>query len=44
VIVDVGLKAVSPAINDPATAVLAIDQLHRLVRLVGRRHLHDDAP
>jgi uncharacterized membrane protein len=33
----------SPAINDPTTAVLAIDQLHRLLRLVGRRHLHDDA-
>src|SRR3954463_6445343 len=43
VIVDVGIKALSPAINDPTTAVLAIDQLHRLLRLVGRRHLHDDA-
>jgi uncharacterized membrane protein len=42
VIVDVGVKALSPAINDPTTAVLAIDQLHRLLRLVGRRHLHDD--
>jgi uncharacterized membrane protein len=43
VIVDIGIKALSPAINDPTTAVLAIDQLHRLLRLVGRRHLHDDA-
>jgi uncharacterized membrane protein len=43
VIVDVAIKALSPAINDPTTAVLAIDQLHRLLRLVGRRHLHDDA-
>jgi len=43
VIVDVGIKALSPAINDPTTAVLAIDQLHRLLRLVGRRHLHDNA-
>src|SRR4051812_32280153 len=42
VIVDIGIKALSPAINDPTTAVLAIDQLHRLLRLVGRRHLHDD--
>ena len=42
VIVDVGIKALSPAINDPTTAVLAIDQLHRLLRLVGLRHLHDD--
>lgn len=43
VIVDVGVKALSAAINDPTTAVLAIDQLHRLLRIVGRRHLHDDA-
>jgi uncharacterized membrane protein len=42
VIVDVGIKALSKAINDPTTAVLAIDQLHRLLRLVGNRHLHDD--
>jgi uncharacterized membrane protein len=27
VIVDVGIKALSPAINDPTTAVLAIDQV-----------------
>ncbi len=26
----------------PTTAVLAIDQLHRLLRMVGQRHLHDD--
>ncbi len=43
VIVDVAVKALSKAINDPTTAVLAIDQLHRLLRLVGRRHLPDDA-
>ncbi len=42
VIVDVAIKALSKAINDPTTAVLALDQLHRLLRLVGRRHLHDD--
>ena len=30
----------SPAINDPTTAVLAIDQLHRLLRIVGERSLH----
>ena len=40
VIVDIGIKALSPAINDPTTAVMAIDQLHRLLGLVGRRHLH----
>jgi uncharacterized membrane protein len=41
VIVDIAIKALSKAINDPTTAVLAIDQLHRLLRGVGRRHLHD---
>jgi uncharacterized membrane protein len=43
VIVDVAVKALSQAINDPTTAVLALDQIHRLLRVVGRRHLHDDA-
>jgi len=42
VIVDIAIKALSAAINDPTTAVLSIDQLHRLLRAVGRRHLHDD--
>ena len=27
IVVDIALKALSPAINDPTTAVLAIDQL-----------------
>jgi uncharacterized membrane protein len=39
ILVDIGLKALSPAINDPTTAVLALDQLQRLLRAVGRRHL-----
>jgi uncharacterized membrane protein len=34
VIVDIAIKALSKAINDPTTAVLAIDQLHRLLRSV----------
>ena len=42
VIVDIAIKALSKAINDPTTAVLAIDQLHRLLRMVGKRHLRDD--
>jgi len=41
--VDIALKALSAAINDPTTAVLAIDQLHRLLRMVGLRHLRDEA-
>jgi len=39
ILVDIALKALSAAINDPTTAVLAIDQLHRLLRLVGKRSL-----
>jgi len=39
ILVDIAIKALSPAINDPTTAVLAIDQLHRLLRLVGLRHI-----
>lgn len=42
IIIDIALKALSPAINDPTTAVLAIDQLHRMLRLVGTRHLRTD--
>ncbi len=42
ILVDIALKALSPAINDPTTAVLAMDQIHRLLRFVGRRRLHDD--
>ena len=42
IVVDVGLKALSPAINDPTTAVLAMDQLHRMLRTVGKRHLRAD--
>ncbi len=42
IIVDIALKALSPAINDPTTAVLAIDQLHRLLRWVGKRNLRTD--
>jgi uncharacterized membrane protein len=42
VIVDVAIKALSTGINDPTTAVLAIDQLHRLLRIVGGRHLHEE--
>jgi uncharacterized membrane protein len=42
VIVDIAIKALSKAINDPTTAVLAIDQLHRLLRTVGKRALHDE--
>lgn len=39
IIVDIALKALSPAINDPTTAVLALDQIHNLLREVGLRRL-----
>jgi uncharacterized membrane protein len=41
IIIDIALRALSPAINDPTTAVLAIDQLNRLLRKVGKHHLSD---
>jgi uncharacterized membrane protein len=39
IMVDIASKALSPAINDPTTAVLALDQIHHLLREVGSRHL-----
>jgi len=42
IVVDIALRALSPAINDPTTAVLAIDQLHRLLRMVGKHYLRTD--
>ena len=42
IIVDIAIKALSPAINDPTTAVLGIDQLQRLLRSAGRRELRTD--
>ena len=39
IMVDIANKALSPAINDPTTAVLALDQIHRLLMYVGVRRL-----
>ncbi|HXZ50766.1 MAG TPA: DUF2254 domain-containing protein, partial [Burkholderiales bacterium] len=39
ILVDIAIKALSPAINDPTTAVVAIDQIHRLLRELGKREL-----
>ena len=36
ILVDIANKALSPGINDPTTAVLALDQIHRLLMYVGR--------
>lgn len=38
-LVDIAAKALSPAINDPTTAVLCLDQIHRLLRAAGTRYL-----
>lgn len=38
-LVDIAIKALSPAINDPTTAVQAIDQIEDLLRRLGRRDL-----
>jgi len=41
-IVDIASKGLSPAINDPTTAVLAIDRIHHLLRHVGGRSLDNE--
>src|SRR5262249_28073679 len=41
IIVDIANKGLSPAINAPTTAVLALDQIHHLLRNVGGRRLDD---
>jgi uncharacterized membrane protein len=38
-LVDVAIKALSPAVNDPTTAVQALDQIEDLLLRLGLRHL-----
>jgi uncharacterized membrane protein len=38
-LVDIAIKALSPAINDPTTAVQALDQIEDLLLRLGRGHL-----
>jgi uncharacterized membrane protein len=38
-LVDIGIKALSPAVNDPTTAVQALNQIEDLLRRLGTRHL-----
>lgn len=38
-LVDIAIRALSPAVNDPTTAVQAIDQIEDLLRRLGRRKL-----
>lgn len=37
-LVDVAERALSPGVNDPTTAVQAVDQIHDLLRSLARRH------
>jgi uncharacterized membrane protein len=41
ILVDIANKALSPAINDPTTAVLALDQIEHLLLVLGWRRLDD---
>jgi uncharacterized membrane protein len=40
-VVDIAIKALSPAINDPTTAVQALDQIEDLLLRLGQRRLHN---
>jgi uncharacterized membrane protein len=40
-LVDISERALSPAINDPTTAVQSIDRIEELMRLIVARPLHD---
>lgn len=39
VLVDIALRALSPAVNDPTTAVQAVDEIDSLLRQIGSRDL-----
>jgi uncharacterized membrane protein len=41
IMVDIAIRALSPAVNDPTTAVQVLDHLEDLLRLVGRTDLAD---
>jgi uncharacterized membrane protein len=42
-LVDIAIKALSPAVNDPSTAVQALDQIEDLLRRLGKRRLDSGA-
>ena len=41
ILVDIANKALSPAVNDPTTAVIALDQIDNLLLCLGRRRLDE---
>jgi uncharacterized membrane protein len=40
ILVDTAIKALSPGVNDPTTAVVALDQIHDLLRTLATRDLN----
>jgi uncharacterized membrane protein len=42
IMVDIAIRALSPAVNDPTTAVQVLDHLEDLLRLVGQTDLSDE--
>jgi uncharacterized membrane protein len=42
-LVDIAIRALSPAVNDPTTAVAVLDQLEGMLRQLGRRSLEANA-
>jgi uncharacterized membrane protein len=40
ILVDVAVKALSPAVNDPTTAVQVLDHIEAFVEVVARTELH----
>jgi uncharacterized membrane protein len=43
IMVDIAIRALSPAVNDPTTAVQVLDYLEDLLRLVGQTDLRDQS-
>jgi uncharacterized membrane protein len=43
ILVDIANKALSPAVNDPTTAVIALDQIDNLLLCLGKRRLDEGA-
>ena len=41
ILVDIGNRALSPAVNDPTTAVIALDQIDNLLLCLGQRRLDE---
>jgi uncharacterized membrane protein len=41
ILVDIAIKALSPAVNDPTTAVQVLDHIEVFVEVVARAELHD---